>query len=101
MEGEVCVPSPDKIDPQTQTTSGAATALSLDSSQNMTPRHQGDKNTGGACRNMRVLKCSNVDLSLDYEGLYAIMKNFGEVERMKLSLSTDKQTFVLCYIYVK
>ena len=95
MEGEVSVPSPDKIDPLTQTTSGAATALPLDSSQNMTPRHQGDQNTGGACRNMRVLKCSNVDLSLDYEGLYAIMKNFGEVERMKLSLSTDKQTFVL------
>ena len=32
MEGEVSVPSPDMIDPLTQTTPGAATAISLDSS---------------------------------------------------------------------
>ena len=95
MEGEVSVPSPDMIDPLTQTTPGAATAIPLDSSQNMTPRHQGDKNTGGTDKNLRVLNCFNVDLSLDYEGLYLIMKNFGEVERMKLVLSHDKMTFNL------
>ena len=88
------------IDPLTQTTLGAATAISLDSSQNMTPRHQGDKNTGGTDKNLRVLNCFNVDLSLDYEGLYLIMKNFGDVERMKLVLSHDKMTFNLYTTFI-
>ena len=95
MKGEVDVPSPDTIDPMTQTTSGLTLALSLDSSQNPTPRHQGVKNTGGTDEKLRVLQCTNVDLSLDYEGLYALMKGFGKVERMKLVLSSDKLTFTL------
>ena len=97
MESVDCIPSPDTVDPTTPTISdtGVTPALSLDSSQNPTPRLQGVKNTGGIDETLRVVQCTNVDLSLDYEGLYAIMKGFGNVERLKLVLSPDKASFTL------
>ena len=67
----------------------------VDHSSNLTPGHQGDDNTGGIDKNQLVLCCSNVDLSLDYEGLYLIMKGFGEVQRMKLIISSDANSFTL------
>ena len=47
--------------------------------------HQGGKTSGGIVDvNLRVLYCSNIALSLDYQGLYAVLKKFGRIERMKL-----------------
>ena len=61
------------------------------------PGHQGVE-SGGKDMNLRVLYCSNVNLSVDYECVYALMKQFGIVERIKLKLAEDKQSF---YCYVK
>ena len=55
--------------------------------------HQGDKITGG---NDRVLFCANINLSLDYEQLHIFLCQFGDIERIKLKLATDKKSFV-CY----
>ena len=56
--------------------------------------HQGVQGTGG--KDVRVLYCTGVDLSLDYQELYLLFKQFGTVERLRLSLATNKSSFV-CY----
>ena len=98
MIGEVCVPSPDPNDSTTlMTTSGASMAPSpSDKSETESPGHQGGT-TGGVDENLRVLYCTNVNISLDYQGIYEFMKHFGIVERIKLKLSADRNSFV-CYV---
>ena len=59
--------------------------------------HQGGKVSGGTDANQRVLYCSNISLTLDYQGLYMIIKQFGKVERMKMKLAEGGSSFI-CYI---
>ena len=49
------------------------------------PTHQGGNNTGGIPKDLRVLLCENVDLSLDYHGIYMVLKRYGPIERIKLA----------------
>ena len=50
------------------------------------PGHQGAK-SGGAVERDRVLWCSNLAMDFDYESVDDVMKAFGIVERIKLSLA--------------
>ena len=59
--------------------------------------HQGVQGTGGIDFNLRVLYCTNMDLSLDYEGVHLIMKAFGNVERIKLRLTEISSSYD-CYV---
>ena len=88
------LPSPGLIvsTPLTTTLGMDRTPLN-DNSRNDSPGHQGVKSSGGTDKNLRVLFCSNVDLSLDYHCLYQVVKGYGEVERMKMALSKDKGSF--------
>ena len=52
--------------------------ISLDVSQG----HQGDKIAGGNMENCKVLYCSNLDIALDYEDIYLLMKQHGRVEKI-------------------
>ena len=63
---------------------------SSDLSSNKTRGHQGVGTTGGINAELRVLLCTNVDLSLDYEGIYQVMKRFGTINRIKLKISGNK-----------
>ena len=48
------------------------------------PGHQGAK-SGGTNENERVLWCSNLDLSYNYQKLHDLVKDFGAVERIKMT----------------
>ena len=61
------------------------------------PRRQDDQTSGGINVNQRVLLCSNVDLSLDYELVYEVMKHFGIVERIKMKIAAEKKIFRILY----
>ncbi|XP_064081889.1 uncharacterized protein LOC135198249 [Macrobrachium nipponense] len=74
-------------------TLGMKMDMTLAIGHNQTPRHQGFSKSGGFDPNSRVLHCTNINLSLDYECSYSVMKKFGKVERMKLFLERDKQSF--------
>lgn len=95
-------PSPgplDEIPPGTNPVDDSRLEMDMEIGNSMTYSlgHQGDKATGGLDVNLRVLYCSNINLSLDYRELHVLMKRFGTVERMKLKLATDKSSF-LCYV---
>ena len=66
------------------------------SSDDDAPRRQVVQTSGGINVNQRVLLCSNVDLSLDYELIYEVMKRFGIVERIKMKIAAEKKSFD-CY----
>ena len=79
------------------TTQAQKTELPTTSSPNEdAPRHQGVETPGGINVNQRVLLCSNVDLSLDYELIYEVMKRFGIVERIKMKIAAGERSFD-CY----
>ena len=42
---------------------------------------------------IRVLHCSNIDISLDYEDVYLLMRQFGTVERIKLRATDEGKCF--------
>ena len=92
VEGPPSPPSTSKNDP------GLAKDSPIDCSSNKPLGHHGGKTNGGNNKDLRVLCCSNVALTLDYEGLYEIMKKFGIVERMKLKLTSDKASFICCHL---
>ena len=98
MTDENRPPSPGSSDePMTQmTTSGTDKENPSDQSLNKAPGHQGVKASGGVNDDLRVLLCTNVDLSLDYEGMYEVLKRFGKVERIKMKLSSGNKHFD-CY----
>ena len=65
------------------TSSKVTSASSKDSPHddplNLSPGHQGDKSAGGMQTIMRVLYCTNIDLSIDYDCLHVIIThNEGE-----------------------
>ena len=55
--------------------------------------HQGVKTTGGNKENHRVLWCSHMKLTSNYETIYNIFNSFGIVERIKLKMGEDEQYF--------
>ena len=61
--------------------------------------HQGEKSTGGKNENLRVLHCTHLNLSTNYETLYDIFRTFGDIERMKMKLVNDKyfEGYVIFY----
>ena len=67
----------------------------IDCSPKKAPGHQGVSNTGGIDKDLRVLYCSNVDLSLDYQEMFMVMKQYGTVERIKLTLQHNSYD---CYV---
>ena len=64
-----------------------------DGGQEVALGHQGVQGTGGIDVNLRVLYCSNVDLSLDYQELFMVMKRYGTVERIRLMLATKHDSY--------
>ena len=61
--------------------------------------HQGEKCAGGKNENLRVLHCTHLNLSTNYESLYDIFKIYGDIERMKMKLVNDKyfEGYVIFY----
>ena len=92
-----CVPSPDLDDPTTPTTSGATKAPPSDGSRTEAPGHQGDRHTGGNLENRRILYSCNIDITLDYEDVYVLMKQYGKIERIRLRVA-DKGKSYDCYV---
>ena len=79
------------------------TGLEMDcpsTSQLPSPGHQGGTKTGDINPGLRVLQCTNLSTTVDYEDVYLLMKKFGEVNRIRLILATDKLTFD-CYVVFK
>ena len=62
--------------------------------------HQSVEPTGGNNPNLRVLHCCNVDTSLNYQDMYLLVKKFGEVERIRMKLTSDEACFN-CFIIFK
>ena len=80
-----------------KTTSQTPVQPSQSSGQEFTPGHQGAYLAGG--NDVSVLFCTNINKELDYEDLYLVFKQFGTIERMKLRLSSDKNSFVCFVLY--
>ena len=60
--------------------------------------HQGDRNTGGINKYMKVLYLTGLDDSLNYKDVYECFTRFGDIERIKLVyLESDYD----CYITFK
>ena len=55
--------------------------------------HQDETSTGGNKVNLRVLWCTHMSLSTNYEGLYNVFKEFGQIDRIKLKLTNDEMYF--------
>ena len=67
------------------------------SSSAKSPGHQGEPNTGGKNSGLRVLFCSNMSITMDYEQVHLLMKPYGEIYRIRLCLDKSKSSFD-CYI---
>ena len=55
--------------------------------------HQGVNHAGGMDAHQRVLFCTNLDTAIDYEILYEDMKDYGNIERIRLTLDATGKTF--------
>ena len=55
--------------------------------------HQGVNHAGGMNAYQRVLFCKNLDTAVDYEILYEDMKNYRNIERIRLTLDATGKTF--------
>ena len=53
----------------------------------------GVNHAGGMDAYQRVLFCTNLDTAVDYEILYEDMKDYGNIERMRLTLDATGKTF--------
>ena len=67
------------------------------SSNSHTPGHQGVKTAGGSNPNLRVLECSQMCRSYDYEMIYDKLSTYGEIQRIKMILTRNETAFD-CYI---
>ena len=96
-------PAESDITPAQLTTSGLTKTIPSNSpsSSNVvtlepycpTPRNQKPKNSGAINSNSRVLYCSGLPLSMNYKSLFSCLKTFGIIERMKMKLSANKDSF--------
>ena len=72
----------------------------LDLSLDETLERQGVKNTGGNNAYLRVLHCSNMDFSMNFEEVaHMLFKQFGKIERIRLKL-TENGIFILKLISI-
>ena len=55
--------------------------------------HQGVNHTGGMDAYQRELFCTNLDTAVDYEILYEDIKDYGNIERIRLTLDATGKTF--------
>ena len=62
-----------------------------DSYMNQSPGHQGGNTTGGTKENLRVLHCSNLDFSMNFEEVDILSKQFGKVERIRLRIADSEK----------
>ena len=62
--------------------------------------HQGAKYTGDINDGLRVLYCTNLSSSLDYEQVYLLTKIHGDIQRIRLILDTNTDSFE-CYVVYK
>ena len=72
-------------------------AAALDSSKIKTPGHQGDENSGGVKVGYKVVFCSNMPISVDYELVYLLVKQYGKISRIRLILDNSKSSYN-CYV---
>ena len=61
--------------------------------------HQSVEPTGGTNPNLRVLHCSNVDTSLNYQDIYLLVKKFGEDKRIRMKFTVDDTFFNFFIIF--
>ena len=52
--------------------------------------HQGVKNTSGNNACLRVLHCSNMDFSMNFEEVHMLFKQFGKIERERLKFAESE-----------
>ena len=87
-------------DPHSQGSS-IATLEPYVQSVNKSLGHQGVNHAGGVDAHQRVLFCTNIDIAVDYEILYEDMKEFGNIERIRLSLDTTGKAFDAYITFLK
>ena len=85
----IATPADDSLNLNDQSTDTSRTKTKNENSLG----RQGDKISGGGNEFMRVLYCTNLDKSFDYEKLYDSLKPFGIIERIKLKLSSDNRFY--------
>ena len=50
------------------------------------------KNTGGSNAYLRVLHCSNMDFSMNFEEVHMLFKQYGKIERIRLKLTENERS---------
>ena len=60
-------------------------------------RHQVLDALGGVNDNMKVLHCIGLPVNINYKKIYRIVNTFGSVDRIRLSLSKNEESFD-CYV---
>ncbi|XP_068225259.1 uncharacterized protein [Palaemon carinicauda] len=73
--------------------SHSSSAITLEPFIPTSPRCQRNKNSGSLNEYLRVLYCEGITHNGNYEELFNVLKKFGDITRMKLQLSKDKQEF--------
>ena len=90
--------TPGPNDPMAQlTTPGINKDNTSGPSLDKSPGHQGEQNTGGKNIGLRVLFCSNIPFIMDYEQIYLLMKPFGSIKRIRLTLDRTESSYD-CYV---
>ena len=59
---------------------------------NSSPRHQGEENSGGNKESLRVLYCTNMDFSMNFEAIHMLTKQYGKIERIRIKLSENENS---------
>ena len=59
--------------------------------------HQGESKTGGNKIGFKVLLCSNMPITMDYEQVHLLMKSFGKIVQIRLCID-DSQNGFDCYV---
>ena len=77
--------------------SGSNKESLFNTSLDETPGRQGESKTGGIKMGFKVLLCSNMSITVDYEQVHLLMKPFGEIVRIRLRID-DSQNGFNCYV---
>ena len=62
--------------------------------------HQGVKNTGGSNAYLRVLLCSNMDFSMNFEEVHMLFKQYGKIERIRLKLTENERSLDSYVVFI-
>ena len=96
VHGEIGTPGPPDLKAQLMT-SGLGNDDASGPPSYKSLGHQIDDNTGGKNVGLKVLFCSNIPLTVDYEQVYLLMKSYGRVVRIRLSLDKSEGSYN-CYV---